>query len=154
MTIKSMLVSYPDEMSKWKEEDFYCSQYRQIKDQVDELLSKKEVDATDLNKKIKELLNNENPTLEDILSVDALDEKSDLAKAFFACLEKNNLTVGWTPYHMIKLYASKEDEIVPYDNTTAVKEAFGDKVSLFHSYGAKHVFTCEKWYATIALNNW
>jgi len=154
MTIKSMLVSYPDEMSKWKEDDFYCSHYKEIKDQVDELLSKKEIDATELNKKIKGLLNNENPTLKDILSVDALDENSELAKAFFACLEKNNLTKDWTPYHMIKLYASKSDDIVPYENTTAVKDAFGDKVSLFHSYGAGHVATCEKWYGTIAVGNW
>ncbi len=153
MTIKSMLVSYPEEMSRWKEDDFYSAHYLEVKDKVDELLSKKEVDATELNKKIKELLGNDEPKLTDILSKDALNKNSELAKDFFACLEKNNLTVGWTPYHMIKLYASEDDDIVPYDNTTAVKNAFGDKVSLFHSYWAGHVATCKKWYATIAFNN-
>lgn len=154
MTIKSMLVSYPNELSKWKEDDFYCEKYLKIKSKVDELLSKKEVDATELNNQIKSLLDTESPVLSDVLREDVLDMNSDIAKDFFACLQKNDLTTGWTPTHNIKIYASESDDIVPYENTTALKNAFGDKVSIFKSYLAGHVYTCAKWYGTIALGNW
>ncbi len=156
MTIKSMLACYPNDiMTGWHEEDFYCEKYLKIKDQVDELLKKKEVDATELNKKIKSLLGTDDPQLKDVLSEKALDKSSPLAENFFKCLEKNNLTTGWTPSHLIKLYASKDDDIVPYANTEAVKNAFGDKVSVFHSYWAGHVLTCKKWYGTfMVINGW
>ncbi len=156
MTIKSMLACYPNDiLTGWHEEDFYCEKYLKIKPQVDEMLRKKELDATELNKKIKELLGTDDPQLSDVLSEKALNKESPLAENFFKCLELNNLTKGWTPSHMIKLYASEDDDIVPYANTEAVKNAFGNNVSVFHSYWAGHVTTCYKWYGTFLLiNGW
>ncbi len=155
MTIKSMIVSYPEILSAYKEEDFYSEKYLEIKDQVDEILAGKEHNTEQLNNKMKELLGTQNPTLEDILSKDALDKESDLCKAFFECLEKNNLTVGWTPKHKIKLYATPNDDIVPYANTEAVQKAFGDKVTVKMDYWKrKHVACCTTWYLSLSLSWW
>ncbi len=160
MTIKSMIASYPDIMKGYKEDDFYSDKYLEIKSTIDEMLEKKENTTTELNHKLKELLGTEDPTLEDILSKTALDTTSDLCKAFFKCLEKNDLTTGWTPSHMIKIYAAEDDEIVPYANTEALLKEFGStdnngKVNVFKSYGGVgHVKTCYKWYGTLATGNW
>jgi hypothetical protein len=154
MTIKSMIASYPSVMAGYSESDFYSEKYLKVKSKIDDLLSSKEADTSELNKKIKELLGTEDPTLADILSKTALDTNSGLCKAFFSCLEKNDLTTGWTPKHMIKLYAGENDDIVPYANTEAVVKAFGSKVNLFKSYWTGHVNTCYKWYGTLATGNW
>ncbi len=155
MTIKSMLASYPDIMKGYEEEDFYSEKYLAIKSSIDELLASKEANTTELNHKIKELLETDDPTLKDIFSKDALDMTSGLAQAFFTCLEKNDLTTGWTPKHNIKIYAAEDDEIVPYGNTEKLVSAFGDKVEVFKSYGGVgHVKTCYKWYGTLATGNW
>lgn len=155
MTIKSMMVSYPDILSGFKEEDFYCEKYLKIKSQVDAILEQKKTNTTDLNHKMKELLETQDPKLEDILSADALNKESELCKAFFKCLEKNNLTVGWTPKHQIKIWCTKGDDIVPCANTEAVKNAFGDKVTVTWDFWERsHVNFCTAWYLSIPLTNW
>ena len=156
MTIKSMLASYPKEMKGFTEDDFYSEKYLKIKDQIDEILEKKQTNTTDLNHKIKELLKTENPTLEDMLSKDALDQNSELCKAFFTCLENNNLVGGWTPKHKIHIYGTTGDEIVPYDNTAEVIGVLGNNnmVEVVSVGTSKHVATCYKWYATLMTGNW
>ena len=152
MTIKSMIASYPEILSGFKEEDFYCEKYLKVKDDIDAILAGKNHNTEQLNHKMKDLLGTQDPQLSDILSAKALDKKSDLCKAFFECLEKNNLTVGWTPKHQIHLYASKSDDIVPSANSEAVKNAFGDKVTLkWDFWDRKHVNTCTAWYLSVAL---
>ena len=159
MTIKSMLASYPDIMKGFKEEDFYSEKYLKVKDQIDEALDKKKTNTTDLNHLIKRLLcGNEDqiPTLEDMLSKAALDKNSDLCKAFFQCLKKNELLTGWTPKHDIHLYATDKDEIVPYANTLAAKAAFGNKVKMSDGQpcSTSHVLTCERYYSSLATGWW
>ncbi len=127
MLIKSMLASYPDILKGFNENDFYSDKYMDVKSRIDRMLYKKETSTNDLNNKIGELLG-ANCTFKDILSEEALDPDSDLSKAFMTCLEKNNLTVGWTPKHQIKLFYTDEDEIVPPANSKEVVSAFGDKV--------------------------
>ena len=156
MTIKSMLASYPDIMKGFTEDDFYSEKYLKVKDQIDKALSEKKTNTTDLNHLIKRLLcGNEDqiPTLEEMLSKAALDQNSDLCKAFFKCLEKNELITGWTPKHEIHLYATDADEIVPYANTTAVEEAFGNKVKK-NLCSTGHVLTCERYYSSLATGLW
>ena len=69
--------------------------------------------------------------LTDILSEVMFDEDSEIIKDLYRCLEKNNLTTGWTPSHPIKLFYGKGDRVVPYENSTSVQEAFGsEKVTL------------------------
>ena len=159
MTIKSMLASYPDIMKGFTEDDFYSEKYLKVKDQIDKALSEKKTNTTDLNHLIKRLIcGNENqiPTLEEILSKAALDKNSDLCKAFFQCLKKNELITGWTPKHAIHLYAPDAVEIVPYPNTLAVKAAFGNKVKMSEGQpcNTSHVFTCERYYSSLALGWW
>lgn len=153
MTIKSMLDSYPDIMGKWKEEDFYSEKYLKVKSQIDQLLSSKVYKSKEIIARMKELLDCETVTTADILSEAALDSNSDMSKAFFQCLDKNDLTQGWTPVHKIKLYCSKEDEVVPYENSEAVKNAFGNQVEVRYCTGG-HKGTCTKWYGQLLINNW
>ncbi len=156
MTIKSMLTSYSDIMKGFTEDDFYSEKYLKVKDQIDEALSGKKTNTTDLNHLIKRLLcgdEDKTPSLEDILSTAALDQNSDLCKAFFKCLEKNELITGWTPKHEIHLYATDADEIVPYANTLAVEKAFGSKVKK-NLCSTGHVLTCERYYSSLATGLW
>lgn len=154
MVIKSMLDSYPDILGKWKEEDFYCEKYLAVKSTMDKLISEKENTSEQLIAKLKGLLNCDTVKISDILSKNALNKESEMTKAFFQCLDKNDLTKGWTPTHEIKLYHSKDDDIVPYSNAEAVVNAFPNKTNLFHSLASGHVFTCKKWYGTLGTNNW
>ena len=148
-----MLDSYPDIMGKWKEEDFYSEKYLKVKSQIDQLLSSKVYKSKEIIARMKELLDCETVTTADILSEAALDSNSDMSKAFFQCLDKNDLTQGWTPVHKIKLYCSKEDEVVPYENSEAVKNAFGNQVEVRYCTGG-HKGTCTKWYGQLLINNW
>ncbi len=155
IVIKSMLYCYPDIMGKWKEEDFYSDEYLKVKDEMDKLFAAKQMNSTDLIAKLKELLGKDNITVNDLLSKEALNKNSEMTKALYECLDKNDLTKGWTPVHKIKLYHSQIDDIVPYTNAQALVGQFGeDKVKLFNSYWAGHVNTCLKWYGTLATNNW
>ena len=155
IVIKSMLYCYPDIMGKWKEEDFYSDAYLKIKDQMDKLIADKQTDSKALIAKLKKLLGKDEISVKDMLSASALDKSSEMTQAFYKCLDKNDLTTGWTPSHLIKLYHGKSDDIVPYSNAEAVVNAFGkDHVALFNSYWASHVTTCLKWYGTLATNNW
>lgn len=147
MTVKSMLASYPRVLKGYSEDDFYSDKYLEIKDVIDAELKKKETRAADLNDKIMELLGTENPMLADILSSEVLDKDSNLYKVFMTCLDKNDLTAGWTPKHKIEIYASEGDEVIPYASAEAVVEAFGDKVSLFGpTESMDHASLCGLWY--------
>lgn len=158
LVIKSMMHSYPEIMSKYNEEDFYSEKYLKVKDKIDDLLAKKETKSVDMIKKMKELLGvNEKETIttKDILSEKALDTNSDITQALYKCLDKNDLTTGWTPIHKIELYHSKEDDIVPYTNAEAVVNAFGtDKVKMYRCYNAGHVTTCSRWLGSLFFNRW
>ncbi len=155
IVIKSMLYCYPDILGKWKEEDFYSEAYLNVKDEMDKLIAAKQTNSEDLIAKLKQLLGKDKISVNDMLSKDALDKESEMTKALYQCLDKNDLTTGWTPTHQIKLYHSRNDDIVPYSNAEALVNAFGtDKVKLFHSWWVGHVNTCLKWYGTLATNNW
>ena len=156
LVVKSMLDSYPNILGKWKEEDFYSSKYCDIKQEVDRMLAEKELDADAINKKMKELIGTKEILIKDLVSEDMMNDNSEMAKAFFECLKKQDLTTGWTPKHLIKLYHGKSDDVVPYENATLLVDNFGKgKVDLFNSsVGGGHIFTCVKWYGTLMVNNW
>ncbi len=155
IVIKSMLYCYPDILGKWKEEDFYSDAYLKIKGEMDKLFEAKQTKSEDLIAKLKQLLGKDKISVKDMLSKDALDKNSEMTQALYKCLDKNDLTTGWTPSHLIKLYHGKNDDIVPYSNAEAVVNAFGEEnVALFNSWWTGHVKTCLKWYGTLATNNW
>ncbi len=163
VVIKSMFDSYPDIMGKnWKEEDFYNDNYLAIKGDMDRLLAAKETASKALIDSMKTMLGKamglegkkEKISVKDILSDSALCQTSAMTQALYVCLDKNDLTKGWTPSHRIELYHSQEDDIVPYSNAQAVIDAFGDKVSMYRSYEAGHIATCLKWMGSLLVNKW
>lgn len=159
LTIKSMLYCYPDIMkhadgTSIKEEEFYSEAYLKVKSEIDEMMESKNYKSVPINDKIKTALGG-STLISSLMSKEGMDANSDIIKALLVCLDKNDLTTGWTPIHKIKLYSSKEDKLVPYANVEALKAAFGDKVEEFFSYGINgHVSTCAKWMATLATGNW
>lgn len=149
LTVKSMLASYPEILGKWTEDDFYSEKFRKIKSTVDKMIASKEYKTTELNDKLRELLDVKKGdpfSLKDILSTSVLDMNSEIAQAFFKCLEKNDLTTGWTPVHEIRLYQTTVDDVVPYANAERLRQAFPDKVKeemIWDNLG--HVSACTHW---------
>ena len=154
MTIKSMLASYPDMLKGYSENDFYCGEYLAVKSQIDALLSEKNMSYKDQDSKIKELLGTQTPTLGDVLSETFLDKNSAICKAFVKCLEKNNLSTGWAPKHTIKILASKSDAFMPYTSTEAIKNAFGDMVTVTSIASCDHSDICNLYHTAYTSVVW
>lgn len=157
MTLKSMMASYPEILGKYKEDDFYSEKYLKIKNIIDGMLSSKEFKTDAIIKKMKTLLGvkGDKINLKDILSDSILDRNSEIAKDFFLCLDKNDLTKGWTPVHEIRLYQSKGDEVVPYANAEKLKQAFPGKVKEERVFEKKgHVGTCMCWMLSLPFRTW
>ena len=93
--------------------------------------------------------------LSDILSPEILNFESDFCQALFECLDKNDLTKGWTPIHPIHLYHGKNDDIVSYANAEAVMKAFPEKADLKSPQtNDDHIGTSLQWFISIVFNTW
>ena len=164
VVIKAMIASYPDILGKWKEEDFFSDSYNAKKDVIDLMVNSKEYTSDEINDYIfdmyphegeKDIKSRKEIWLTDILSADALNRESELCKALFVCLDKNDLTKGWTPIHPIHLYHGKGDQIVSYANAEAVMKAFPDKTDLSSpSMNDDHIGTSLQWLMSIVFNTW
>jgi hypothetical protein len=155
LVIKAMFDSYPEIMAGFTEEMAYSRNYLTSKSEIDSLLAGKEHNTAAINRAFIEkvrktvdanLADNE-IYLADILSPEILDKESSICKALYQCLEKNDLTKGWTPIHPMKLHYSSQDMVVPQENSLAILEAFGEKiVTLEHSaIPADHTTACSLW---------
>ena len=155
LVMKTMFDSYPEIMSGFTEEMVYAQNYLEVKAEIDNMLASKEHNTAVINQlfidKVKktidaDLADNE-IYLVDILSSAMLDKESPICKAFYRCLEKNDLTKGWTPIHPMKLHYSPFDAVVPQENSLAIFEAFGaDVVTLQEStLPVDHATTCSLW---------
>jgi hypothetical protein len=133
----------------------YSRNYLVVKSEIDVLLAGKEHNTAAINRvfieKVRktvdaDLADNE-IYLADILSPEMLDKESSICKALYQCLEKNDLTKGWTPIHPMKLHYSSQDMVVPQENSLAILEAFGEEiVTLEHSaIPADHTTACSLW---------
>lgn len=155
LVIKTMFDSYPEIMRDFTEEMAYAESYLTAKAEIEGMLAGKQHSTTAINqvfinkvrKTIDANLANDEIYLTDILSPAMLDEESPISKAFYQCLEKNDVTKGWTPKHPMKLHYSPYDAVVPYENSLAILEAFGgDKVTLKEStLPVDHATTCSLW---------
>ena len=176
MVLNSMYESYPEILGKYKKEDFYSKKYTTIPvelnfgfytlkydsymEMMDSRIASKVYDADEINKNLFGIFKDEGGKDEKIslnafLSPAMLDRNSQIFKDFYKCLEKNDLTKGWTPTHKIKLFHGKDDDIVAYDNAKAVKNAFGSKVELdYNSLYPGHISACVCFLADLVLNNW
>ena len=155
LVIKTMFDSYPEFMGGFKEEMAYSRNYLDAKAEIEGMIAGKEHNTAAVNKvfldKVRKTVDAnlaENEIyLADILSPEMLDKESPLSKAFYVCLEKNDLTKGWTPVHPMKLHYSPFDAVVPQENSLAILEAFGeDIVTLVQSpLPVDHATTCSLW---------
>ena len=163
VVIRSMKMSYPDILGKYEEEEFFSDKYNTIKPQIDQMVASKEYSSDQINQVIFDNFpttvdddGNKTVALADLLSENTMDMNSDMTKALFECLDKNDLTTGWTPIHPIYLFHGKRDLIVPYANAEAVQTAFPDKVTLYtERFGYDdHLSSCAQFLVHIALADW
>lgn len=165
LTLKAMFAAYPEILGKWKEEDFYSETYLKHKIVIDYMISSKEYAANAINKEICKMFphkgeagikNGEQVWLTDILNPELVNQNSEMSKALFQCLDKNDLTKGWQPVHPIHLYHGKSDTFVSYANSEAVMAAFPDMATLDTSLAGTdgHLITCAKWMAKIKIGCW
>ena len=155
LVFKTMLESYPEIMEGFTEEMFYSQNYLAAKNDIDSLIASKEYDTAAINQvflaRVKEASDStlaENEIyITDILSPAMLDKESPICQAFYQCLEKNDLTKGWTPVHPMKLHYSPEDMVVPHENSLAMLEAFGNGIVTLEESAlpADHTTTCSLW---------
>lgn len=155
LVLRSMLLSYPEMMGEWKEEDFYSEKYLEIREKVNGMIDSKEYTTNEIIAVIFAHFNvSGGVKLADMLSEKALDVESDMMKSLFSCFALNDLTKGWEPLHPIKLYHSSSDKVVPFANAEALMASFGnDKVTLVKSAeGDSHVASCAKWMLMLFAN--
>ena len=162
LVMKTMFDSYPDIMEGFTEEMVYSQNYLAAKDEIETMLAGKAHNTDAINqvfiekvrKTVDETLADNEIYLTDILSPEMLDKESPICKAFYQCLEKNDLTIGWTPVHPMKLHYSPFDAVVPQENSLAILEAFGaDIVTLQESQlPVDHATTCSLWMVDLFSN--
>lgn len=158
MTLKSMLDSYPQTMQRWKEEDFYTTEYLRIKATVDSMLLSKDYTTAEINKIIFEHFGGEGATMVricDILNERALDAESEMTKALYECFQRNDLTKGWSPKHPIYLYHSPCDRVVPCANADALLSSMGTELVTLNKsrQDEGHTESCVKWMLTQLKKN-
>ena len=155
LVMKTMFGSYPEIMGGFAEEMAYAESYLAARAEIEEMIAGKKHNTAAINQvfidKVRKtvdvnLADNE-IYLSDILSPEMLDKESSLCKAFYRCLEKNDLTKGWTPTHPMKLHYSPYDAVVPQENSHAILEAFGaGMVTLKElTLPVDHATTCALW---------
>ena len=155
LVMKTMFDSYPEIMNGFTEEMAYSQNYLAVKAEIDAMIACKAYNTAAINQvfieKVRKtvdagLADNE-IYLIDILSPEMLDKESDICKALYRCLEKNDLTKGWSPVHPMKLHYSPLDAVVPQENSLAILEAFGNDVVKLEqsSTPSDHTTTCSLW---------
>jgi hypothetical protein len=153
MVIKTMFESYPEIMHGFTEDMAYSQNFLAIKPEIDRMIASKEHHTATINqvffdkvrKTVDDSLGNNEIYLTDILSPDILNKESPICKALFLCLEKNDLTKGWSPVHPIKIHYSLQDKVVPQENTLAILKAFGKGITLEPALSTDHTTTCSLW---------
>lgn len=155
LVMKTMFDSYPEIMGDFTEEMVYSQNYLAVKGEIDAMIASKAYNTVAINqvfiekvrKTVDANLADDEIYLCDILCPDMLNKESSICKALYRCLEKNDLTKGWTPVHPMKLHYSSKDAVVPQENSLAILEAFGpDIVTLEKStIPADHTTTCSLW---------
>lgn len=149
LTIKSMRASYPELAQKYPETRFYTDKYNENKELFDRYYINKELKTDDLNDKIFEKLSKKGDPddilyLDRILSPEVLDPNSQIYKDFIDCLDKQDLTKGWTPITKTYLWWSVADEVVPDVNSWQLYHLFRDagKCESYENMGFTHEVCC------------
>ncbi len=155
LVIKTMFDSYPEIMDSFTEDMVYSQNYLSVKADIDRMIASKEHNTAAINQvfidKVRKTVNgtlaDNEIYLTDIFSPAMLDKESAISKAFYRCLEKNDLSKGWRPKHPMMLHYSPLDSVVPYENSLSIIKTLGaDMVTLQESvFPANHATTCSLW---------
>lgn len=154
LTIKSMLHAYPEFEARFPEERFYTEEYLKLKDDMDKYLRNNDLATSELNSicfdnlQVGDEKGNNYLRLERILSAEARDTNSQLYKDFMACLDKQDLTKGWTPRTKTYIYHCKKDEVVPWANSQKLISFFGDKCRTYELFIEGHMNSCIQFFIT------
>lgn len=131
LVIKSMLACYPEQLKKYREEDFFSKKWNANKADFDNIYLKKSMKSDDLNEYIfkklgvnKSYYTSPMVPLDSLLSADMLNTNSQIYKDLMSCLKKQDLTSAWTPRTKTKLRYTQNDEVVPYANTEKLIKLF------------------------------
>ena len=155
LVLKSMIASNPDIMGGWSEEDFYSERYLEIKPRIDAMLAGKKHTTNEINALFFEhFATGGAPALvsvRDILSAAALSAESEMREALFRCFDRYDLTRGWTPKHPVRLYHSRADRVVPFENALEAVSSFGTNATLQAVEGEGHVGSCTMWLFSLFL---
>ena len=169
MVIKAMRNAFPDFANKYPEERFFNEKYNtMLKTNMDYHLKVKDLGSADVcGLFFKSLCTTEKDDnavepvydttcdyiyLKNFLSEEILDTTSQMYQDLMECLEKQNLTTGWTPKTKTYLFCSKNDEIVPYVNSQHAKTFF-DTNNVYADVATRsytHTTACAVWIATKA----
>lgn len=155
LVMKTMFDAYPEIMKGFTEEMAYAESYLAAKAEIEAMIACKEHNTAAINqvffdkvrKTVDDNLAEGEIYLTDILSPEMMDKESALCKAFYRCLEANDLTKGWTPIHSMKLHYSPYDAVVPQENSHAILEAFGADIVTLQEQAlpVDHATTCSLW---------
>ncbi len=159
-----MMASYPEHLSKWKEEDFFSDKYNAQKAVIDEMIASKNASTDEINTALYKILyedatdkpENSYVRISDIFSPAMLAPESEIRNDLYRCLELNNLTHGWQPIHKIKLLHSTADDIVPFINAehTRDSEDLGAHVDLKESLPVGHLVSSGLYLVNIFFEGW
>lgn len=155
LVMKTMFDAYPEIMKGFTEEMAYADNYLTVKAEIEAMIASKEHNTAAINqvffdkvrKAVDDNLAEGEIYLTDILSPEMMDKESALSKAFYRCLEANDLTKGWTPIRPMKLHYSPYDAVVPQENSFAILEAFGADIVTLQEQAlpVDHATTCSLW---------
>lgn len=123
LTVLGMTDSYPDLFRGISPEDYLSEEFLFTKPFVHARM--KDLSSSDFNQLILTKTHNRaDPAT--LFSPQALDTTTAAMRALRTAFDRNDLTKGWTPAHPIAYFHSPEDDVVPYENTTALLNAFGE----------------------------
>lgn len=152
LTLVSMQYAYPELLGRFSADRIYSEKYLAVKDQIEDALESREKTVAQMNSLMLKLLREPDDLfgkelkLSDILSSEILDPQSEVYQALRECLDDNDLISGWIPVRPVRLYYSAEDKTVPYENSIAVSDAFGDSsVIIEEGFASDHTACCALW---------
>lgn len=148
LIVMGMKAGYPTLMKNVKVEDYFTSAF--LNAGILQAVASKNYTVDELNEMIEKKVGSRR--LSKIMSSKFFDHSSTEYKLISECLEKNNLTKGWSPTTVVKFYHSKGDDVVPYVNATnAYSRLKNSKVDgLTNALGSpKHTTTGTMYYLGI-----
>jgi len=108
LLVSSMFASYPDEMNKFKYDNFFTSWA--LSTGIPESVRKNKETAYEM------LFGFEDKKFSEIMNSDYLKQGSEVEQTFVITLERQNLCYGWEPKYPVQFFHCNPDPVVPYLN--------------------------------------